>query len=80
MTTEPVIDALLAMDARDVPPVDTALQAIAAYAESVLVATDGMWPPAARATACREGLLNIAAECRRESAATTTDEETTCPR
>jgi hypothetical protein len=74
MTAEPVIDALLAFDIREqFPPVDSTLQAIAAYAESALVATDGMWPPHARATACRTALWNIAAECRRGASATTTE-------
>jgi hypothetical protein len=43
----------------------TVLLAVAMYAENVLEVTDGQWPSAARASACREGLRNVAAECRR---------------
>lgn len=64
----------------EIPGADAGvLLGIAAYADRVLVDTDGMWPPHARATACREGLRHVAAECRREAAATTT-EEIACPR
>lgn len=63
-----------------VPGVDQGiLLGLASYAERVLVETDGMWPPHARATACRTGLRRIAAECRREASATTTDEESIEP-
>lgn len=50
------------------------LLGVAVYAARVLKETDGTWPPAARATACRHGLENIEAECRRVHAAITTDE------
>jgi hypothetical protein len=62
----------------DTPGVDHGfLLGLAAYAERVIVATDGMWPPHARATAARQGLREIASECRREASATT-DQETAC--
>lgn len=50
------------------------LLGVAVYAARILKETDGMWPPAARAAACRQGLENIEAECRRVHAAITTDE------
>ncbi len=53
------------------------LLGVAAYAARVLRDTDGMWPPAARATECRRGLEHIEAECTRvHSAVTANDEET----
>ncbi len=61
-------------------PPECAAAAIAAYADRVITETTGMWPPAARATACHEGLRLIAAELRRGSAAGTTEEEIPCPR
>lgn len=77
VSVEPVTDALLALDA-DVPGEDQGvLLVLAAYAERVLVQTDGMWPPHARATEARKGLRTIAAECRREASAATT-KETAC--
>ncbi len=48
---------------------------VAEYAARVLTETDGMWPPAARATACRDGLQHIEAECRSAHAAVTAIEE-----
>jgi hypothetical protein len=54
---------------------EQALLGVAEYAARVLTETDGMWPPAARATACREGLQHIEAECRRVHVAVTAIEE-----
>jgi hypothetical protein len=48
-----------------------ALLGVAVYAARVLTDTDGLWPPAARATACRRGLEHIEGECRRVHAAVT---------
>lgn len=53
---------------------ETTLVGLAAYARRVLEGTDGLWPPAARATECRRALENIEAECRRAHAAATTEE------
>lgn len=64
MTTRPVTDALLAMDASRVPPIDSALEAIAAYAERAIAEDAETWPPYIRAAAYRNALLNIVRECR----------------
>ncbi len=72
--TDPIVDGLLALDGGAGPP-ECVAAAIALYADRVITETTGMWPPAARATACHEGLRLIAAECRRGSAAGTTEEE-----
>jgi hypothetical protein len=52
-----------------------ALLAVAAYAARTLHDTDGMWPPAARATQCRRALEHIQAECRQAHAAATANDE-----
>ncbi len=57
------------------PDPSPALLAIADYAESVLTATAGAWPPLLRESTCREALRNIVDECRRESATTPTEEQ-----
>lgn len=50
------------------------LLAVAAHAARVLLETDGMWPPAARASACRRALEQIEAECRRVHAAASSNQ------
>lgn len=54
---------------------DQALYGVAVYAARVLTETDGLWPPAARATECRTGLQHIEAECRRVHETVTEIEE-----
>ncbi len=56
------------------PDPSPALLAIADYAESVLTATDRMHTTAHELTVCLIALQHIAAECRRESATTPTEE------
>ena len=53
------------------------LLGVAEYAARVLKETDGLWPPASRATEARRGLQHIEAECRRVHAAVTTSDEET---
>lgn len=59
------------------PDTSPVLLAIAAYAESVLAATNPMLSHKCALT-CREALSNIATECRRESERTT-GEPSRCP-
>lgn len=59
--------------APDESPEETLL-GLAAYAARVVDTTDGIWPPAVRATERGRALQHIEAECRRVHAAVTTDE------
>lgn len=68
-----VRDALSEAALAGMDPHETLL-GVAVYAARILKGTDGMWPPAARATECRRALQHIEAECRRVHAAVTTDE------
>lgn len=61
------------LPARGERPEETLL-GLAAYAARVVDGTDGLWPPAARATERGRALQHIEAECRRVHAAVTTDE------
>lgn len=76
---DPVVDALLSMDAGTRPDPEPAFHAIAAYADRVVAETDGTWPPFVRASQCREALRHISRECRRNAAAHPTNQETSWP-
>jgi hypothetical protein len=73
---DPVVDALLSMDAGARPDPEPAFLAIAAYADRVVAETDGTWPPFVRASQCREALRHIARECRRECTPPISSQET----